>query len=336
LHIPLFVIPLPVGKGDSVMAVKAMGQMSLAEALAPEGLGRNQALDHLNGVLRWYRFEKLLARLRDDGPGRPAYPPLMMFKALLLAQLYGLSDPELETHLGDRLSFRRFCGLSWEDTVPDFSTICRFRNLLIAEELHLRLFEEFDRQMERQGLVLKRGTMIDATLIEAATGRPSGDAPPLDADAAFAKRQGKPGGTTYGYKLHVGVDQGSGLIRTVITTPANVNETEVADDLICGDEAAVYADKAYDTHARRADLKARGVKDRIMHRANKHHPLPPRLKLRNRLIARRRGLVETTFAGLKQRMRTVRARYRGLVKTAAQMMMAMLAFNMRRAAVLLA
>ena len=102
----------------------------------------------------------------------------------------------------------------------------------------------------------------------------------------------------------------------------------VADALICGDEKAVWADAAYDTHARRARLKSEGKKARIARRANKHHPeLAPRLKRYNRLIARRRAAIETTFATLKNRMRLTRIRYVGLVKASAQIMLAAIAFN---------
>ena len=104
-----------------------------------------------------------------------------------------------------------------------------------------------------------------------------------------------------------------------------------ADELIRGDEAVVWADAAYDTHARRARLKAEGKKPRIARRPNRHHPeLPARLKRYNRLIARRRATVETTFATLKRRMGLTCIRYVGLVKAAAQVTLAAMAFNMRR------
>ena len=129
----------------------------------------------------------------------------------------------------------------------------------------------------------------------------------------------------------MGVDEGSGLIRSVITTPANVNDTTPADDLIRGDEVVVWADAAYHTHARWEQLKARGVKPRLARRPNKHHPeLPPRLKRYNRLIARRRAAVETTFATLKCPMRLTCIRYVALAKAEAQILMASIAFNMRR------
>jgi IS5 family transposase len=318
------------------MAVKETGQFTFVEALAPQLAGGGSSrLDRLVGLVKWYRFEKVLAPVRDGGSGRPSYPPLLMFKVLLLQSLYGLSDAEMEEALSDRLSFRRFAGLAIADLVPDHTTICRFRNLLIERDLLGKLFAELDRQIEKAGVVLKRGTMLDATVIESSAARPGGkDRPSSDPDARFVKRQGK-AGSSFGYKAHVGVDEGSGLIRSVLTTPANVNDTVPADLLIRGDEGSVLADAAYHTHAREAALKARGIKPRLMRRPNKNHPLlPPRLKLYNRLIGRRRAPVETTFATFKRRMGLRVIRYRGLAKASAQVLIAAMAFNLRRWAAL--
>ncbi len=313
------------------MAVKQTGQPSFVEALLPKGAGANAALDRLSGLAKWYRFEKLIGHLRDEGsPGRPGYPVLVLFRALLLQSLYGLSDRELEEALGDRLSFKRFVGLSLEDAAPDHTVLNRFRNQLVEQGLLEKLFAELDRQLENAGVILKRGTMLDATLIQAVSAPPKEDRPSNDPDARFTKRQGK-SGSTFGYKAHMGVDEGSGLIRAVLTTPANINDTTPADNLIRGDEAVVWADAAYDTHARRARLKAEGKKPRIARRPNRHHPeLPPRLKRYNLLIARRRAQVETTFATLKRRMRLTCIRYVGLIKASAQVLLASIAFNMRR------
>lgn len=318
------------------MAVKRSGQMSFVEAMLPQGLKGSGKLDRLDALAKWYRFEKLLGRLRAEGPGRPGYRPLLMFKALLLQSLYGLSDAELEEALNDRLSFRRFVGLSLEDATPDHTTLCRFRLALIEARLLDKLFAELDRQLETAGLILKRGTMLDATLIEtqAAKRPPRGETSPVDPDARVTARKGKPG-TTFGYKAHVGVDEGSGLIRSVITTAANVNDTVPADALIRGDEQVVWADAAYDTRRRRAALKACGVKARIARRPHwTQGELPPRLKLYNQLIARRRAAVETTFATFKRRMGLTAIRYVGLTKAAAQIMLAAMAFNLRRWATL--
>ena len=132
-----------------------------------------------------------------------------------------------------------------------------------------KLFSELDRQLEKAGVILKRGTMLDATLIDAVSAPPTSERPSQRCRRPPHHAQGWR--STFGYKAHVGVDEGSGLIRTVITTPANVNDTVMADALICGDETTVWADAAYDTHARRARLKAQGKKARIARRPNKHH-----------------------------------------------------------------
>lgn len=319
------------------MSVKRTGQLGFGE-VGLGSRGRNAALERVDGLVDWGRMEAALSGLREEGPGRPGYRPLVLFKALLLQAWYGLSDADLEYRLGDSLSFSRFVGLSLEDEVPDATTLCRFRNRLIQAKRLERLFGELDGQLEATGLVLKSGTLLDATLIETGAARPPREAGQAarDPDAGFAKRSGKPG-STYGYKAHVGVDQGSGLIRSVVTTAANVNDTTPADALIRGDERAVLADAAYHTHAREAALKQRGVKARLMRRPNKHHPkLKPRLALLNRLIARRRAAVETTFATFKRRMGLTAIRYLGLAKASAQITLTAMAFNLRKWAILAA
>jgi IS5 family transposase len=319
-----------VASEDSAMAVKQTGQMGFVDALLPADVGANAQLDRLDGLVGWARFGKLLSHLRDENSrGHPGYPVLVLFKALVLKSLYGLSERALEDALKDRLSFRRFCGLSLMEAVPDYSVLNRFRNVLIEEGLLDKLFAELDRQLEEAGVILKRGTMVDATLIEAVSAAPRDERASRDPDAKVGGAKGK--GFIFGYKAHVGVDEGSGLIRSAITTPANVNETVVADDLVRGDEKSVYGDGAYDTHARRARLKAQGIKPRLARRPNKHHPkLPPRLRRYNRLIAVRRAAVETTFATWKNRMGLTVIRYVGLAKASAQVLLAAIAFNMRR------
>ena len=325
------------------MSVNGSGQFSFVDALMPSPRGQ-QRLEKLSSVVKWYRFEKLLRSLREPDPvGRPPYNSLIMFKSLLLQSLYGLSDAELEEALFDRLSFRRFAGLSLEESVPDHTTICRFRALLVEAGLLDRLFGELDRQLDQAGLILRRGTMLDATVIETTAARPPRSsseaaatdfATASDPDARFTRREGR-AGSAYGYKAHVGVDEGSGLIRKVVTTPANVNDTVCADLLISGDERAVLGDSAYHTHQREQALRERGIKPLLMRRANKHHPeLPARLKRLNALIAPRRSAVETTFATFKRRMGLSVIRYRGLRKAHAQVLIATIAFNMRRWAVL--
>lgn len=315
-------------------------QVGFAELMASPKLGRNEMLDGVTDQVKWYRFEKLLAVLKPEGAGRPPFDPLLMLKALLLQHWYRLSDTELEDALNDRMSFRRFVGLGLEDAAPDHTTLCRFRNRLSSAGLETKLFAEFDRQLDQRGLVLKRGTMIDATLVASAHRRPPSQEPQkaVDADAAVSAYEGRKG-TYYGYKAHIGVDCGSRLIRSAVLTAGNVNETEVADALVRGDEAAVYADKAYATAARRAWLKGLGVKARIMHKRRGGRGSPPLRASQarhNKLIAPIRAGVEAVFATLKRWMGYRQVRYRGLRRNGAHLQVLALAYNIRRAGALAA
>lgn len=311
------------------MGIRRTGQASFADLMADQG--PETALDDLNTLASWSGFEGLVSHLRQaEGPGKPGHAPLLMFKALVLASLYGLSDRQLELAIRDRLSFRRFLGLSLADSAPDHTVICRFRNALVGEGLMEKLFAELDRQLEAAGLMVKKGMMLDATLVATAAARPAkAGETPRDPDAAFARREGK-AGSTYGYKTHVGVDEGSGLIRSVIATPANINDTVPADQLIRGDEAEVLGDAAYHTHARERMLEARGQACLLMRRANKHHALGEAHKAFNRTVSKRRWAVETTFATLKRWMGLRAIRYVGLPRATGQIVMAALAFNLKR------
>jgi IS5 family transposase len=110
------------------MAIRRTGQLGFSDAVIE---GAASPLDRIAGLVRWDRFEQLVGGLRQQGPGRPAWPALVLFKALLVGALYGLSERELEAALADRLSFRRFVGLSYEETVPDHSVLNRFRAELV-------------------------------------------------------------------------------------------------------------------------------------------------------------------------------------------------------------
>ncbi len=319
------------------MGEKQIGQGGFVDAFMAPGVGANRRLERIDALLKWYRFEKLLKPLRSD-VGRPGYPALSMFKALLLQQWYGLSDPGLEEALLDRLSFRRFCGFSLDDATPDETTFVRFRTALGEAGIAEKLFAEVNRQLDKNGVILKTGTLVDASLVAMAVKRPppgEGVQSDKDPDAGFTKRQGQE--DFFGYKAHIGVDLGSDLVRTAVLTSANINESTVADALICGDEKAVYADKAYESKERRRRLKEAGIKDRIMHRRHKHQKdgLPRLQKMRNRLITPIRANVERLFGLMKRSYGYRQVRYRGLVRNQAQLHLMCIAINLRRAETLL-
>ena len=331
------------------MAAKTTPQMSLADGLVFRREGVNEALDRVAAAIDWAAVERTLSPPRPRGPGAPGYPAIVLFKAVLLAQWHSLSDEAMEAMLADRLSFQRFCGLGLADPKPDHTTLWRFREHLAANDLAQAAFAEVQRQLGARGLVLRQGTLIDATLLGAQAAAPpppaathdaparedeSDTRPPsrlvrsaVDPDAGWTRR----GNTRFfGYKAHIAVDQGSGLIRAQLLTGAEVNETSVADGLIQGDEAAVYADKAYDSHARSARLRELGIRNCIQRRGNKHHPPPRREVLRNARIGRVRGRVETVFAYFKRIFGYRRVSYFNAARNAVQLALLCLAYNLQK------
>lgn len=313
------------------------GQLSLSDGLVHGTAGRNPRLERIEALFDWAPFAALLAPIYGAPTGRPSYPPLLLFKALVLQQWYGLSDPGLEEALSDRLSFRRFVGLALDAAVPDHSTLSRFRGQLAKRDLGPALFAELARQLDGHGLIVRQGTLLDASLIKAQAAPPplargAGAKSPVDRDANWTRQRGV---AHFGYKAHLAVDQGSGLIRAARLTPAAVNESVVADALIAGDEGAVYGDRAYESKHRRRRLKAAGIKDRILHRSHKNQAgLPPWQRRRNALIRPIRAQVERLFGTLKRSYGYTRVRYTALAANAVQFDLLCIAINLRRAEVL--
>lgn len=330
------------------MSERQVGQLSLADMLVASAARPNAVLDRIATLVDWSEIEALLAPMRSGRMGAPAYPSLTLFRALLLQQWFALSDPALEEALSDRLSFRKFLGLGLSETVPDHSTLWRFREQLGKEGLTAKAFALIEKQIDKAGFVIKRGTLIDATLIPSAVNAPEppqGPQPlgedgrpasklvksPIDPDAAWTKKEGE---YHFGYKAHVALDQGSRIIRRAIMTPANINDSLCGDALICGDEGTVYADKAYDSNRRRASLKEKGIRDGIMRRSNRWWPMSAWAGKRNQILVNRRAPIEPLFALLKNGYDFARARYRGMVRNAAALHLACTAMNLKRWALL--
>jgi IS5 family transposase len=309
-------------------------QMSLAEALLDPRMGLRGKLKALAEAIDWAPLEVLANRVRSGEIGRKPYGPLAMLKALYLASLYDLSDPALEEALIDRVSFRLFCGFPLDEATPDETTLCRFRNDCAAAGMLEAAFAEVSRQLDAKKLIVRKGTLLDATIVEASSRRPplaAGSKPslPQEPGASFTRKGGK---SYFGYRVHIAADAGSGLIRRLALTPAHVNESSVADALICGDEQAVYADRGYENKERRAALKARGIKDRIMHRSHKNQAgLPHWQSRRNALIAPRRAPVEAIFGSFKRLYGRVRMRYRAFRRNLADFYRLATVYNLRRA-----
>lgn len=315
------------------MARKRVGQLGwLDGALAWHRGRRRDKLSEIEGLLDWGPFEALLADIHAARRGEPAYPPLVMFKVLLLQRWYDLSDPGMEEALADRLSFRGFVGLAIEDATPDHSTIHRFRDQLTKRRRIMPLLAELARQLDRHGVVLKQGTLIDATLIQSAARRPrmdEGKISPVDPDARFGANNERRR-YQFGYKLHVAVDAVSGLVRTLRVTPANVQEVVMAPELVQGDEQAVYADRGYDGERLHAHLAARGIADGVMRRNRTNRPLSPLEVAHNHWLSLRRRPVEKLFGTLKRSYGFTRVPYFNIGRNTTALALACFAFNLRR------
>ena len=306
-----------MGFGD----LETMGQV-------PEG----HFLMKIDGQIDWFPFGKLMESLYHPTQGRPSHPPVMMFKALLLQQWYNLSDPGLEEAICDRLSFRRFLGLSFSDPVPDETRICRFRNKLSEENLGERLFAMLAEQLQAKGLIVRRGTLVDATLIKAQPRPPRRGQSSPDPEAEWTSR-GK-GDGHFGYKAHIAVDQGSGLIRRLALTGANFPDSYMFEEMVSGDEAAVFADAAYTQAARKAALRGKGVFCGIMSRAWRSHPLSRHQKKRNKCFSRVRQAVERIIGTLKCRYGLARCHYLGLRRNHNHLWLKGICYNLRKMLVL--
>lgn len=311
---------------------RELGQLGFADEVAAglrQGRGGRE-LDRIEGLLDWQAIEAVLAPVYASTTGRPSWPVETLLKIMLLQQWYGLSDPQMEEALNDRLSFRRFAGLGLGDGTPDHSTLSRFRKQL--QGLEQAIFQEVNRQLDVHGLIVRQGTLIDASLVASAAKEPpkqkGGGSAPHDPQARWTRRGGK---AYFGYKMHVAVDQHSGLVRAVEVTTAPVNDCVLGPQLVQGDESAVYADMGYDSETLRTHLQALDIENQVMRRPNKKVRLLPEQDLaRNKRIAHIRGRVETVFAILKQYYRLSRMRYFGLKRNTVQVLLAVTAMNLRR------
>lgn len=309
--------------------------VGFAEAFVDPRLGTNETLRRIDGLVDWSVLEPLARKIRPGQTGRPPYAALSMLKALLLQAMYDLSDPGLEAQLLDRVSFRQFCGWDLSERTPDETTILRFRQEAAEAGVLEAAFLAVNAQLDAKGLMLKRGTLLDATLITArhnpsrGEGSIAGGGVAREPDANWTKKNGK---AYFGYKLHVGMDQGSGLVRSAVMTPAKTSDIEMAERLILGDEKAVLADKGYCKKALSAKLKAAGIRPLIAYRRhNNERELSSSKIRRNNYIARFRAPVEGVFSQAKRLYGQARARCWTLQRNQARAFAVLIAFNLKRA-----
>ena len=298
--------------------------------------GANPVLEIISREVDLTEAEARVATTYSHG-GRPACRVGVLLRVMILQHLYGLSDPQAEAQLKDRLSFQKFVQLDAHETVPDESTICRFRQRLIQCGLHEQLLALLNTQLEARGYIVKRTTLVDATLVESSRKRPdaqaarTGQAP--DADARYTRKYSQ---SYYGYKAHVSSDGEHQLIRVAVISAANANDADLLQRVSPTDSGRLYADKAYDTKANHAWLRQHGIESQIAKKGAHHIKLTEADRAENRRKSRVRGGIERIFAHWKQWQHYRRVRYLGLARNQLELTLKAVAYNLKRLAGILA
>jgi len=307
-----------------------VGVKGFADMLV-EGLSPQTVLDEIDQLIDFSTFADAFAVSASASPlgGRPAYPPLMMFKVLLIQTLYNLSDEKVEEALADRLSFKRFCGFAVEDVTPDKTTICRFRNSL--QGLEDNFLDMVNEQLDQHGMRVRKGTLVDASIVKSNAKNPKGgEVSDRDPEAGWTKKGGQ---YHHGYKAHVSMDKESGLINKTKVTSADVHDSQVLLECLDQDDEHVYADKAYDKEEDRKILRRRKIKPRLMRRTytSDSDTKKARKSNLNKAIGRIRGAVEKFFGTSKRSYGMRQARYLGILKNEFHIRMMAVVYNMVRA-----
>ena len=305
-----------------------MKQLSLGESgfeRKTKRTRKREFLDEMNLVVPWTELVLLIApHAPTPGAkgGRPPFAVEIMLRIHFVQQWFNLSDPAMEEALYDMALFREFVGLdAGEDNLPDESTILRFRHLLEAHNLSLQILATVNATLAAKGLLLKSGTVVDATLIAApsSTKNSSGERDP-------EMHQTKKGNQWhFGMKAHIGVDADSGLVHTVVGTAANVNDVTQAHALVHGAETDVFADAGYQGVGKRDETQEINVNWHVAMRPGKRKvldkstPMGAILDQLERAKASIRAKVEHPFRVIKRQFGHVKVRYRGLAKNTAQL-----------------
>jgi IS5 family transposase len=294
------------------------------------------SLDDTEALLDWSEIETILSSIYTSKTGRPSYPLLTLFRSLLLGLWYRLSDVQLAQCLYRDLLFRKFCHLELGSEVPEASTLGRFRNQLVKQDLWARLLGEINRQLEAKNIIMSEGriNIIDATPIEAAqsgSGKGKDGKPTRDPDAGWHVKNDSRGRkkSIYGFSVHTGVDE-DGFIHRQCVTAGNVHDSQERDTLLLGDETGLYADAAYSSKQTRDKLELLGIDDQVQRKGYRGRPLSNEDRKRNKHIAVIRAGGERPFATYKWHYGLARTRFMGLARNATVYGLAAMAANIRK------
>ncbi len=299
-----------------------MKQSSLGLGTSTKRTRRREFLDEMDRVVPWSDLVAEIAPFMPEGKrGRPPFPVESLLRIHFMQQWFTLSDPAMEEALHDMPLFRDFAGLGgWDDRLPDESTILRFRHVLERHKLAERILATVNLLLGAKGLMLRSGTVVDATLISApsSTKNASGERDP-------EMHQSKKGQQWFfGMKAHIGVDADSGLVHTVRGTSGHVNDVVEANSLLHGQETDVFADAGYQGAHKRPDAKEdvkwhvamRPGLRKLLNKADAMDALTDQVE---RIKASIRAKVEHPFRVIKRQFGHVKVRYRGLAKNTAQL-----------------
>ena len=304
-----------------------MSLSAFTDELAQVRTKKKEFLDQINRIIPWGEWIALIQPCYYKGErGNKPYDLELMLRIYMLQNLYDLSDEGTVAEVIDSRAFSDFCGVDSSNQVPNGDTLGRFRNLLIQHGLQEQLFTQVVVMLMERGLILKKGTIVDSTIISAPSSTKNKDKK-RDPDA----HQTKKGNTWhFGYKAHVGVDKDSGLAHTVEVTGANTHDVTMTPKLLTGEEEAVYGDSGYLGAEKREDALTRNtagkkIKYKINRRPSQSKNRSTRskgqIKRREHEKSSVRAKVEHIFAVVKGRFRYRKTRYRGLRKQTAKLNM---------------
>lgn len=300
---------------------------SLAWSTKGKVTRRERFLAEMNAVIPWARLLKLIEpHYPRGGSGGQPKGLERMLRIYFVQQWFDLSDPAAEDAIYDSESIRRFVGVELgEDDVPDESTILRFRHLLEKHDLTKAIFAEVRELLEERQLLVKSGTIVDATIISApsSTKNREGKRDP-------EMRQTRKGNTWFfGMKVHVGTDL-KGLVHTVVVTDAAQADINQLPELMHGEEEVLYGDKAYWCEPDREAYEEAGVRYRVTRRGTRTKPVTEHWKSINRSRSRVRVFVEHPLLVMKHLWGFEKVRYRGLAKNAVRVFAALALTNLYR------
>ena len=288
---------------------------------------KKEFLEQIESIVPWDEWITLIKPCYYKGErGNKPYDLELMLRIYLIQNLYDLADEATVAEIVDSRAFSDFCGVESSNQVPDGDTLGRFRNLLFKNGLQEKLFAQVVEMLRDKGLILKKGTIVDSTIISAPSSTKNVEKK-RDPDAHSTKKGNQ---WFFGFKAHIGVDKDSGLVHTVKATGANVHDVTMTSELLTGEEVEVYGDSGYIGADKREDSIVRNNKGRkINYKINRKPSQIKKLSQSGRYAAKKsehkkssvRAKVEHVFAVVKRQLGYRRTRYRGLKKQTSKLNM---------------